>query len=155
MQEHISIKRTNSADKDFNELIAKLDHELWNELKEDQGTYDKYNKVPGLQTVVVLYINQKAVACGCFKKFNHDTVEVKRMFVEKQWRGKGLSKLVLHALEQWAIELGFKNAILETSIHFNTARSLYATSGYTVIHNYPPYEGLTESVCMKKTFHQL
>jgi len=150
MQEHISIKRTNSADKDFNELIAKLDHELWNELKEDQGTYDKYNKVPGLQTVVVLYINQKAVACGCFKKFNHDTVEVKRMFVEKEWRGRGLSRLILNELEAWAIESCFQYAVLETSIHFKAARSLYQSEGYEIINNYGQYAGLEESVCMKK-----
>ena len=150
-----TLKRTTSADKDFQKLVTHLDHELWNELKEDQATYDQFNKVPDLSTVLVVYQDGQPVACGCFKQVDANTVEIKRMFVEKQWRGKGLSKLVLHALEQWAIELGFKNAILETSIHFDTARSLYASSGYTIIPNYPPYEGLTESVCMKKTFHQL
>jgi len=150
MQEHISIKRTNSSDKDFNELIAKLDHELWNELNEDQGTYDKYNKVPGLHTVVVLYVNQNAVACGCFKKFGDDTVEIKRMFVEKEWRGKGLSRLILNELEAWAVESGFQYAVLETSIHFKVARSLYQREGYEIIDNYGQYAGLEESVCMKK-----
>ena len=150
MQEIIAIKRTSSSDKDFNELVTKLDHELWNELKEDQGTYDKYNKVPGLQTVVILYLNQRAAACGCFKKYSDDTVEIKRMFVEKEFRGRGLSRIIVNELEAWAVESGFQFAVLETSIHFKVARSLYQSEGYGVIDNYGQYAGLEESVCMKK-----
>jgi putative acetyltransferase len=146
------IKRTTSADNDFQMLITHLDHELWNELQEDQATYDQFNKVPDLSTVLIAYQGQQPVACGCFKEIDANTVEIKRMFVEKEWRGKGLSKLILNELEQWAIEQGFKNAILETSIHFTTARRLYESNGYTIIPNYPPYLGLTESVCMKKSF---
>ena len=150
MERQLTIKRTNSDDLDFQQLIRKLDNELWYELLEDQATYDQYNKVPGLDTVIVIYENEKAVAIGCFKKYSDDTVEIKRMFVEKEYRGKGLSKLVLKELEKWAEESGFRFAILETSIHFKTARSLYMNAGYTIIENYDQYKGLDESICMKK-----
>ncbi|MGZ8542193.1 MAG: GNAT family N-acetyltransferase [Chitinophagaceae bacterium] len=146
----VTIKRTNSDDTDFQQLICQLDNELWNELKEDQATYDQYNKVPGLYTVIVIYENKRPVAIGCFKKHNDDTVEIKRMFVEKEQRGKGFSKLVLEELERWAEESGFRYSILETSVHFKAARSLYTNAGYTIIENYDQYEGLDESVCMKK-----
>jgi len=145
-----TIKRTTSNNEDFQWLIRQLDNELWNELKEDQAQYDQYNKVPDLNTVVVVYVNDKPAASGCFKKYNADTVEVKRMFVVKEHRGKGLSKTILSELEQWAIEEGFKYAILETSIHFIPATTLYKKSGYKIIPNYDQYEGLEESVCMKK-----
>ena len=131
-------------------MIRKLDNELWNELKEDQATYDQYNKVPDLDTVIVIYVNEQPVAIGCFKKYGRDTVEIKRMFVEKEYRGKGYSKLVLKELEKWAEELRFHYAILETSIHFEAARSLYKNAGYEIIENYDQYKGLEESVCMKK-----
>ncbi|GAB2833386.1 nitrate reductase associated protein [Ferruginibacter profundus] len=144
------IKRTTSNDSNFQWLIQQLDHELWNELQEDQAQYDQYNKVPDLNTVVVVYIHDQPAAGGCFKKYNADTVEIKRMFVVKEQRGKGLSKLVLTELENWAMEDGFKYAILETSIHFIPATTLYKKSGYQVIPNYDQYEGLEESVCMKK-----
>ena len=49
-----------------------------------------------------------------------------------------------------AIEEGVKYAILETSIHFDVAKNLYQKAGYVVIPNYDQYEGLEESVCMKK-----
>ena len=144
------IKRTTSNDSDFQLLIKQLDNELWNELQEDQAQYDQYNKVPDLNTVVLVYLNDEPAASGCFKKYNADTVEVKRMFVVKEYRGKGLSKTILSELEQWAIEEGFKYAILETSIHFIPATTLYKKSGYKIIPNYDQYEGLEESVCMKK-----
>ncbi len=150
MTEQFIIKRTTSDDSDFQLLIAHLDHELWNELKEDQSTYDQYNKVPDLGTVVLVYVNEKPVASGCFKLYDSDTVEIKRMFVEKSSRGKGISKIVLEELEKWAKEKGASFAILETSIHFNTARNLYTNAGYTIIENYDQYAGLEESICMQK-----
>ena len=72
------------------------------------------------------------------------------MFVEKQYRGMGLSKKILEELETWAKELGFENAVLETSVRFKPARTLYTNAGYKIIENYGQYKGLEESVCMKK-----
>ena len=150
MNTGVKIKRTDSNDPDFQLLITHLDYELWNELKEDQATYDQYNKVPDVKTAVVLYVNDKPVAIGCFKEYNKVTVEIKRMFVEKDFRGQGLSISVLDELEKWARELGFRYAILETSIHFQAAKALYTGAGYQIIENYDQYKGLAESVCMKK-----
>lgn len=150
MNEAFSIKRTTTADKDFQLLVTHLDHELWNELKEDQAQYDQYNKVPDIKTAVVLYDGNIPAAIGCFKAFDESTVEIKRMFVEKVYRGKGCSKQILSELERWAQEEGYSHAILETSIHFKPARSLYTAAGYNIIPNYGQYAGLAESVCMKK-----
>ena len=150
MQGTYLVKRTTASDKDFEELIGLLDNELWNELKEDQATYDQYNKVPDIKTAVVIYDGSTPVACGCYKEYAEDTVEIKRMFVRKTHRGKGLSKLVLSELEKWAADNGYTCALLETSIHFKTAKQLYETSGYTIIPNYEQYADLPESICMKK-----
>jgi putative acetyltransferase len=89
MQEFV-LKRTSTADKDFQLLVSCLDHELWNELKEDQATYDQYNKVADIKIAVVIYANGKPIACGCFKEIDEKTAEIKRMFVQKDYRGKGL-----------------------------------------------------------------
>jgi putative acetyltransferase len=61
-----------------------------------------------------------------------------------------LSKKILSVLEQWAKEENYRYAVLETSIHFTTARNLYTSTGYKVIPNYGPYSNLPESICMKK-----
>lgn len=150
MEANVLLKRTTTGNQDFQFLISLLDHELWVELKEDQATYDGFNKVPDIDTAVIVYVGAEPVACGCFKKYDAETAEIKRMFVQKTWRGKGFSKAVLQELEKWAAEKGFRYAVLETSIHFTTARSLYESSHYCIIPNYPPYTGLAESICLKK-----
>jgi len=147
---HLIAKRTSTSDPDFTYLISLLDNELWVELHEDQSTYEQYNKVPGIFTAIIVYDKQRPIACGCFKEYNAVTVEIKRMFVEKNYRGTGLAKLVLKELENWAMEKEFQYAILETSIHFTVAKNLYQKAGYIIIPNYDQYEGLEESVCMKK-----
>lgn len=150
MNDDLKIIRTSTNNKDFIKLVNALDNELWNELNEDQSTYDQYNKVPDLATAIIIYNGETPVAIGCFKQYNENTVEIKRMYVIKKYRGKGLSKMVLNELENWAIEKRFQYSILETSIHFNVAQNLYKQSGYIVISNYDQYEGLEESVCMRK-----
>ena len=142
--------RTSADHPDFVHLVSLLDHELWVELQEDQATYDRYNKVPDIKTAIIIYDNENPVAIGCYKAYNNNTVEIKRMYVDKAYRGKGISKMVLDELEKWAIENGFQQAILETSIHFNVAQSLYSKAGYVIVPNYDQYEDLEESICMKK-----
>jgi putative acetyltransferase len=145
-----TVKRTTTEHPDFIKLVSLLDHELWVELNEDQSIYEQYNKVPDIKTAIIIYDDDKPVACGCFKVYDDEMVEIKRMYVDKAYRGKGISKLVLNELEKWAIEAGFQYAILETSAYFNVAQNLYTKAGYVVIPNYDQYEGLEESVCMKK-----
>ena len=144
------IKRTHGLDPDFVELIRMLDHELWDELNEDQATYDPHNKVPDVPTALVIYVQGEPVAIGCLREYDKITAEVKRMFVKKNFRRQGLSKMILEELENWASEKGYSQTILETSIHFKVAINLYKTQGYTVIPNYGPYKDLPDSVCMKK-----
>ncbi|HZI55099.1 MAG TPA: GNAT family N-acetyltransferase, partial [Chitinophagaceae bacterium] len=93
MNNELKIVRTGSDDPAFRLLISHLDNELWNELREDQATYDQFNQVPGIQTAIVVNVNGKPAAIGCFKVHDTSTIEIKRMFVEKEFRGKGLSKL--------------------------------------------------------------
>ncbi|HYO22608.1 MAG TPA: GNAT family N-acetyltransferase [Flavisolibacter sp.] len=150
METDYRLVRTTTANEDFQKLVLSLDHELWNELQEDQTIYDQYNKVINVKTAVVIYERTTPVACGCFKAYATDTVEIKRMYVQKAHRGNGLSKQVLKELERWATENDYRYAVLETSVRFVAAKQLYHSNGYQTIPNYGPYAGLKESVCMKK-----
>lgn len=58
-------------------------------------------------SVIVGFLNDTTVACGCFKNIDSQTVEIKRMYVRMGHRRKGLSTKILQALENWASELGF------------------------------------------------
>jgi len=154
MQVQLTIKRTNGTDKDFNLLIQQLDHELWAIMNEVQATYDQFNKVPDIDTVIVAYEKNRPVGCGCFKKNSDDMVEIKRMFVVPDLRGKGIASVVLKELETWAKELNFSKAILETGKRMTHATNLYQNHGYVITENYGQYIGLEESVCMKKDLYE-
>lgn len=147
---NMKIGRTNNTNRDFVELTAQLDAELNERYGTQQSEYDKYNKIVLNDTVIVGFLNDFPVACGCFKNVDSQTVEIKRMYVQTGHRRKGLSTKILQALENWASELGYSKAVLETGKGQPEAIALYKKCGYQTIENYGPYKNLENSVCMEK-----
>jgi GNAT superfamily N-acetyltransferase len=90
------------------------------------------------------------VACGAFKTFDADSVEVKRMYTREEFRGKGIASMLLENLEIWAKEMGYSKAVLETGKRQPDAIRLYQNRGYQVIPNYGQYVGIENSVCFEK-----
>jgi putative acetyltransferase len=146
----IEIRRTNSNHADFVLMVAGLDMDLTERYGDIQKVYDQLNKIGHLHTAVVAYKDNVPVGCGCFKEFDPETAEIKRMFVSKNYRGQGISKMILEELENWALENGFKKVILETGILQPEAIGLYRKSGYENIENYRQYAGVETSICMIK-----
>lgn len=148
------VKRTNNDDKDFKALIAQLDKDLSGRYGIKQLEYDQYNIIENLETVVVVCNDNGAIGCGCFKKFDSHTAEIKRMFVSAKERGKGIGALIMLELEKWAVESGFKNMVLETGTEQPEAVHLYKKLGFKIIPCYGPYIGNEEfSICMKKSIN--
>ena len=146
----ITIKRTEASDPDFPQLITQLNLELRETYGDIQSVYERYNQVQNLDTVVIAYVNDIPAGCGCFKKFDADTVEIKRLFVKKSERGQGIAFNILGELEIWAKEDGYSAAVLETGNKQLEAIALYEKAGYTITPNYGQYAGMPTSVCMKK-----
>lgn len=146
----IQLKRTTSADPHFRALVNQLDHDLRIRNGDMMDIYDQHNIIEDIDTVVTAYLDHAPVACGCFKPFNSTTVEIKRMFVQPEARGKGISIKVLTALEDWARELGFTYTVLETGGKQTEALGLYPKMGYVEIAKYGPYVDLPDSICFRK-----
>ena len=146
----IKTVRTTSADKDFITLVDQLNSELALRDGDMHEFYHQFNAIDNLNHVVLVYKNKVAVGCGAFKPFNDESVEIKRMFVPKNYRGQRIATIVLDALETWAKELGFKICVLETGKKQPEAIALYSRRGYTVTKNYGQYIGVENSVCFKK-----
>jgi GNAT superfamily N-acetyltransferase len=144
------IKRTNSADLDFQKLVVELDKELAIRDGEEHSFYAQYNHITAIKHVVVLYENDAAVGCGAIKEYEKNVLEIKRMFVPLAKRGKGIASMVLKELENWAKELGYKKCILETGMKQPEAISLYKKNNFVVIKNYGQYAGVENSVCFEK-----
>ena len=143
------LKRTTSKNQDFQKLTAAFDEYLVDIDGDEKDFFAQYNQVY-LENVVICYENNVAVGCGAFKKHENKTVEIKRMFVLPNQRGKGIANLILKELELWAIELENSTIILETSLKLEAAIALYLKSSYIPIDNYGQYIGVESSFCMKK-----
>jgi GNAT superfamily N-acetyltransferase len=146
----IKLQRTTSDNEDFRLLISELDKELRSRYQEKQAIYDQYNIIENNPNVVIAYREEMPIGCGCFKKFDDRSVEIKRMFVRPEYRGQKIAASILQQLENWAMELNISGAVLETGIKQPDAIHLYRKSGYIVVENYGPYKGLPESICMQK-----
>lgn len=146
----ITLKRTNSDDVDFQNLVRELDRELAIRDGEDHSFYAQFNKIDAIKYVVVAYENVEPVGCGAIKEFSESTMEVKRMFVPENKRGKGIASLILNELEKWAMELNNEKCVLETGYKQPEAIAMYKKNGYSQITNYGQYIGMDNSICFEK-----
>ena len=145
--------RTNSEHPDFRKMVNALDEDLIVRNGETQKLYHQYNKIDHINHAVLVYAETQPIGCGCFKRFDVKTVEMKRMFVLPEMRGRQLAGQLLQELEIWAIEEGFTNAVLETGVRQVEAIRLYIRSGYHLTENYGQYVGMKDSICYRKVLN--
>ena len=150
MKDKVRIVKTTSENPDFVNLISALDKSLWERYPELKSDYWGNNILEINPNVVIVYLEENAVGCGCFKKYDKNTIEIKRMFVSPEVRGMGLAQTILLELEAWASDLGYSFSVLETLYKQKEAIALYQKTGYAIVENYEPYVGLENSICMRK-----
>ena len=146
----VTVVRDNSSSPDFKQLVKLLDLDLNQRYGAVQSQYDKFNVIESLDTVVIAKVDSEAVGCGCFKQYDKETVEIKRMFVKPEHRGLGIATQLLIELESWAIERGFSRAVLETGEKNPEALRLYKQHGYRQIEKYGQYVDFEMSICFAK-----
>lgn len=143
---------TDGSDKDFVELCSMLDDNL-NEIvggEQQRTEYIQYNSLNNIHDVVLAYVDELPVGCASFKKYDDQTAEVKRVFVHKDHRGKGISQQLMNKIEELAKGKGYKKLILETGKAMVVAHALYMKLGFQIIDNYGQYKDMEDSVCMLK-----
>ena len=146
----IHLLRTDAEHPDFTALVKRLDADLAQRDGEDHAFYAQFNKVDTIKYAVVAYENTTPVGCGAIKAYSPDAMEVKRMYVSPEHRGKGIATTILSELENWAGELAYTRCVLETGKKQPEAIELYKKAGYRVIPNYGQYAGVDNSVCFEK-----
>jgi GNAT superfamily N-acetyltransferase len=87
-------------------------------------------------TFLVMRLHGQPIGCGGFKRDLPDTAYVKRMWVDRDARGLGLGRRMVHALEDRARTLGYSKVRLETQESLTEALQLYRSSGYREV---PPF----------------
>lgn len=95
----------------------------------------------------------RPIGMGAFKRFEATHAEIKSMHVLSEYRGRGLSRLMLHRLMDEARAAGITRLSLETGAQdmFLPARILYERAGFTLCPPFGAYMLDPNSVFMTRT----
>ncbi len=105
--------------------------------------------VPG-GVFLIGWLSGRPVACGAVRPLGDGVGEVKRMYVEPEVRGRGLSRRLLAELEAAARVLGYVSLRLETGNRQPEAIGLYETAGNGPAAPFGPYVSDPRSLYFEK-----
>lgn len=132
---------------DFQSLVAELNSSL-SQITQDSGessfSLDAFDSLK--DGCIVVYLNKSAVACGVFRYHQSDICELKRMYSNTS----GAGTYLLEQLESYAIEKGYKNAVLSTRRVNLKAVNFYLRNAYAESDAYGKYVGVRRSICLSK-----
>lgn len=117
---------------------------------EKRRAFIPYNLSSVIENVLIVRCGGKAVACAGLKGYSDKDAEIKRVWVEPEYRGRHIASQMMAMLEEKAASRGFKRLILQTRELMKDAVGLYTRLGYDRIENYPPYDKLEGAVCFAK-----
>ncbi|WP_158743085.1 GNAT family N-acetyltransferase [Acidisphaera sp. L21] len=103
----------------------------------------------------VARLDGDAIGCGGYIVAAKDTAEVKRMFVAERARGKGVGRLLLQTVEDFARAEGIEFLQLETGVKSAEALGLYRRFGYQDRGPFGSYQPDPLSVFMEKILPQV
>ena len=116
----------------------------------DGTTVDPAEFSPPSGAFLVGYLAGVPVVCGGVRRRTDEVAEIKRMYTEPAYRRRGLSRVLLAALEDVAAGLGYAELWLETGSRQPEAMALYASAGYGRIPSYGYYRDSPENACFGK-----
>ncbi|WP_431926579.1 GNAT family N-acetyltransferase [Micromonospora wenchangensis] len=136
-----------ATDPEVDALVAAQQREL----READGGLDGQATVvhDGIRYLVVVD-GGRVVACGGVQSLDAGTGELKRMYVRPAYRGRGIARQLLSALEELAFQRGHSVLCLETGSYLPAAIGLYTSCGYQPIPVYGEYVHNPYSVCFAK-----
>jgi ribosomal protein S18 acetylase RimI-like enzyme len=143
---------TDGSDKDF-ETFHRITEEYYSQIVggvQNRTSFVPYNIITDIKDVLIVYDNNFPIGCASFKKYSEDDAEIKRVWVQPDFRGKHVASDMMAQIEGRAKEKGFKRVILQTREIMVDAVGLYEKLGYERIKNYPPYDTMDNAVCFAK-----
>jgi GNAT superfamily N-acetyltransferase len=103
-----------------------------------EGLLDHYGSLgPPDGIVYLLRIEGRIEGMGALHRLESDVAEIKRMYIRKSHRGKGLGKKMLRKLVEKAREFGYSAIRLDTGDFMEAAHQIYRSEGFKEIEQYP------------------
>ncbi|MBE6759861.1 MAG: GNAT family N-acetyltransferase [Ruminococcaceae bacterium] len=143
---------TDGSDPDF-VALSLLMEDYYNQLvggSEKRSSFIPHNALDDIHNVLMVYCDGKPIASAAFKEYDPFTVEVKRVWVCREYRGRHISRTMMELLEKRAKGMGYTRAVLQTREQCLAAVSLYTKMGYSRTSNYPPYDRMAQAICYAK-----
>ncbi|MBO9203186.1 MULTISPECIES: GNAT family N-acetyltransferase [Niastella] len=94
----------------------------------------EYNEPSGV--LLLAYDGDKAIACAGVRKIDSQISELKRMFVDPNYRGHQLGQRLLQQSLEEARRLGYHSIRLDTVPEMQAAIKLYTAAGFYPIEPY-------------------
>jgi putative acetyltransferase len=92
--------------------------------------------VPPHGAIWVADADAAIVGCVALRPLSNSVGEVKRMYVDRHWRGCGVGRALLGTLIDAARALGYEQLRLGTLAEMHEAQALYRSLGFTAIDRY-------------------
>ncbi|MFL7792531.1 MAG: GNAT family N-acetyltransferase [Anaerolineae bacterium] len=132
-------------------LIRNLSAELGERYGDDgSGAFSPDDMRVSGGAFVIAWLDGQPVGCGALRPLERSVGEVKRVFVEKDFRRRGVARKILQRLETIAAQFGYRALRLETGILQPEAVNLYKSIGYRRVRCYSHYVDNPLSVCFEK-----
>lgn len=138
-------------DVEARQLLRALDAELLSRYPSESVYGLDPTELEGPRAIfLVARLGLQAVGCGGLRELNQTTAELKRMFVRPEYRGQGIARHLLGALERFAGQKGYHSIHLETGTRQPEALGLYESRGYRFIPCFGDYADDPFSLCLEK-----
>lgn len=116
------------TDRCFTELGKRFD---------PSGKHYFYNDINDSFEVFYCLVDQDmVVGTVALKKIDEKTVELKALYLHKDYRGKGLGSLLMSVSVNEAKTRGFKRIVLDSMLKYEDALKLYEKFGFEKIDRY-------------------
>ena len=98
---------------------------------------------PPAGRLLLAFYKNKLAGCIALRKFNVKICEMKRLYVRKEFRGKGIGKALANQVIKLAIKIKYNYMQLDTLPSMRQAISLYNSLGFKKIlpYRYNPIKG--------------
>jgi GNAT superfamily N-acetyltransferase len=107
----------------------------------DQTPVDAAEFRPPSGDFLVAWLDGRPAGCVGWRSRGSADAELKRMWVTQEFRGRGVAKALLQAVEDSARAAGRTRMVLETGTEQPEAIGLYVAAGYTPIPGFGHYAG--------------
>ncbi len=146
----MEIRFVTAESADFRALAAALDAYYFTLVGDIQLQYAEPNRPENMNALLVAYEDATPAACGAWKAVDGETAEIKRIYVQPQYRRRGVASALIRALEEDIACSGRHKLILETAVDTTSSHELYLSLGYKLRDYYGSPAGADNCMCFHK-----